>query len=95
MEAISEVDSFTGELINELNSVKIFPSKHSVTTQDKIEQAVGLIRTDLEGRCKYLKEIGKNIEAERIKTRTEYDIEIMLMSSKYCDNQKNKYCYGS
>ncbi len=88
IEAISEVDSFTGELINELNSVKIFPSKHAVTTQEKIEQAVDGIRTDLDERCEYLKQIGKGLEAARLRTKTEYDIEIMLETG-YCSGIEN------
>jgi len=88
IEAISEVDSFTGELINELNSVKIFPSKHAVTTQEKIEKAVDGIRTDLDERCEYLKQIGKGLEAARLRTKTEYDIEIMLETG-YCSGIEN------
>jgi excinuclease ABC subunit B len=77
MEKISEVDSFTGEFIRELESVKIFPAKHDVTSKDKIERAVGSIREDMALRYNELKSQGKILEAERIKTRTEYDLEIL------------------
>ena len=63
IETISEVDSFTGELITELNSLTIFPAKHDVTTVEKIEKAVEGIRKDLDLRYNELRKIGKNIEA--------------------------------
>ncbi len=88
IEEISEVDSFTGELLKELNSVTIFPAKHDVTTQEKIDRDVELIRADLEIHYNYLKKIGKNLEAERLKTRTEYDIEILLETG-YCSGIEN------
>ncbi|MBI5754405.1 excinuclease ABC subunit UvrB [Candidatus Peregrinibacteria bacterium] len=88
VDAISEVDSFTGELKNELNSVKIFPAKHSVTTKQKIDKAIAGIRADMEIRHAELLKMGRNIEAERIKTRTEYDIEI-LQETGYCSGIEN------
>lgn len=78
IEAMHEADSFTGEIIKELTEVKIFPAKHNVTTRDHVERAVEEIRKDLDVRYKQFLEIGKLVEAERLKTRTEYDIEMML-----------------
>jgi len=92
LEAIQEADSFTGELIRDLTEVSIFPAKHVVTTKDKIQRAVGDIRKDLEIRYKELKKIGKDIEAERLKTRTEYDIEMMLETG-YCSGIENYVRY--
>jgi excinuclease ABC subunit B len=77
IEKISEVDSFTGEFIRELSSVKIFPAKHDVTSKEKIERAVEHIQRDMVERYNELKAQGKLLEAERIKTRTEYDLEIL------------------
>lgn len=94
IEAISEVDSFTGELIKQLESVMIFPAKHDVTTEEKIQRAVGGIRAELDERYKQLRKMGKNIEAERIKTRTEYDIEILLETG-YCNGIENYTSYLS
>lgn len=94
IEAISEVDSFTGELIHELNSVTIFPAKHDVTTSEKVERAVGQIRADMELRYAELKKHGRNIEAERIRTRTEYDLEILLETG-YCNGIENYTRYLS
>lgn len=92
IEAISEVDSFTGELIHELESVTIFPAKHNVSTEEKIKSAVELIRQDLDLRYVELQRMGRNIEAERIKTRTEYDIEILLETG-YCSGIENYVRY--
>ncbi len=88
VDAISEVDSFTGELKNELKSITIFPAKHDVTTKDKIERAIAGIRADMELRHAELLKQGRNIEAERIRTRTEYDIEI-LQETGYCSGIEN------
>lgn len=88
IDRICEYDSFTGEIIHEHSQIKIFPAKHDVTTADKIEKAVELIKVDLDQRYKELKAIGKNIEAERLKTKTEYDIE-MLLETGYCNGIEN------
>ncbi|MBU1992881.1 excinuclease ABC subunit UvrB [Patescibacteria group bacterium] len=88
VDRITECDSFTGEELKELSKIKIFPSKHSVTSQERIEHAIEGIRKDLDERYKQLKKMGKNLEAERIKTRTEYDIEIMLETG-YCQGIEN------
>lgn len=78
IEKITEVEPFTGELMTELEEVTIFPAKHAVTTEEKIKKAVELIRVDLDARVDELRQMGKGLEAERVKTRTEYDIEILL-----------------
>lgn len=77
IDRITEADSFTGEEIRELDAVKIFPAKHDVTSREKIEAAIAAIRADMEIRHAELLKQGKMLEAERIKTRTEYDLEIL------------------
>lgn len=77
IDRITEADSFTGEEIRELDAVKIFPAKHDVTSREKIEAAIAAIRTDMEIRHAELLKQGKLLEAQRIKTRTEYDLEIL------------------
>ncbi len=94
IERITEADSFTGEELRELESVSIFPAKHDVTSQDKIERAADKIRADLEIRYNQLKEMGKILEAERVKTRTEYDLEILLETG-YCTGIENYTRYFS
>ncbi len=94
IEKISEVEEFTGELIKELEEVTIFPAKHDVTTPEKIERAVGLIRKDMDLRYQELLKTGRMLEAERIKTRTEYDLEI-LQETGYCNGIENYTRYLS
>lgn len=94
IEKITEADSFTGEELRELESVSIFPAKHDVTSIEKIEKAADLIRRDLEIRYNELKGMGKILEAERIKTRTEYDLEILLETG-YCTGIENYTRYFS
>jgi excinuclease ABC subunit B len=88
IEKISEVDSFTGELVAELDYVKIFPAKHNVTTQEKIEEAIKQIEADLVVRLDELNKSGRMLEAHRLKQRTEYDIEI-LREVGYCNGIEN------
>ncbi|MBI5421824.1 excinuclease ABC subunit UvrB [Candidatus Peregrinibacteria bacterium] len=92
LDGIQEADSFTGEVLRDLKEVKIFPAKHNVTTREAIEKGVALIRADLDVRHKQLLGMGKIVEAERIKTRTEYDIE-MLMETGYCSGIENYVRY--
>ncbi len=94
VEVIQEVDSFTGELIRELNEVTIFPASHNVTTQEKISRACGLILQDLELREKELLAAGELAKAERIRQRTEYDVE-MLKETGYCTGIENYVRYLS
>ena len=92
IDGIQEVESFTGELIREMDEVKIFPAKHNVTTKEAIEKSVEQIKEDLQQRYKELRSQGRNLEAERIKTRTEYDIEMMLETG-YCNGIENYVRY--
>jgi len=78
IERITEIDAFTGEEKKELTEIIIFPAKHNVSTQERIERAVSQIRIELAERLNQLKTMGKLVEADRLKTRTEYDVEMML-----------------
>lgn len=88
IDAITEADSFTGEMIKPLDSITVFPAKHEVTTRDRIQQIIPLIREELEAHVAALRLQGKMLEAERIRTRTEYDLEI-LMETGYCTGIEN------
>jgi len=92
LERISEADAFTGEELHELQKVSIFPAKHNVTRRETLDRAIPLIQKDLKERYDQLRKIGKNIEAERLKTRTEYDIE-MLLETGYCNGIENYVRY--
>ncbi|EKD93882.1 MAG: hypothetical protein ACD_28C00035G0019 [uncultured bacterium] len=88
IEKIVEADCFTGEVLHEMESIHVFPAKHDVTTRERIDAAIAPIRADLEIRYKQLQSIGKGLEAERLKTRTEYDLEI-LQETGYCSGIEN------
>ena len=88
IEKIYETDPFTGEIVKEYESVRIYPAKHDVTTKEKIMAAVDNIRKDLDERYTQLQAMGKMLEAERLKTKTEYDLEL-LIETGYCSGIEN------
>ena len=92
IEVIQEVDSFTGEVLKELQEVTIFPAAHNVTTKEKIDNAIEGIKRDLDIREKELHDKNELVKAERIRTRTEYDIE-MLKETGYCTGIENYVRY--
>jgi excinuclease ABC subunit B len=92
IETIQEVDSFTGELITDLQEITLFPAAHNVTTKEKIDNAVEGIRTELDVREKELLAAKELAKAERIRQRTEYDIE-MLRETGYCTGIENYVRY--
>ncbi len=94
IETIQEVDSFTGELIQDLQNVSIFPATHNVTTKEKIEGACSGIITELGEREKELLKMGELAKAERIRQRTDYDVE-MLKETGYCTGIENYVRYLS
>ncbi|MBM3227290.1 excinuclease ABC subunit UvrB [Candidatus Peribacteria bacterium] len=92
IETIQEVDSFTGELIADLQQVSIFPASHNVTTKEKIDAACGGIKAELEVHEKELLKMGELAKAERLRQRTDYDIE-MLKETGYCTGIENYVRY--
>jgi len=88
VERITEIDPLTGELLKEMDSVDIYPGKHFVTSHDKLMRAIESIKQELEERLKELREQGKLLEAARLETRTNYDIE-MLREAGYCNGVEN------
>jgi len=88
IERIVEIDRLTGELLAELDSVDIYPAKHFVTSHDKLILAIESIKQELEDRLKELKRQGKVLEAARLESRTNYDIE-MLREAGYCAGVEN------
>ena len=92
IDVIQEVDSFTGEVIQELQQATIFPAAHNVTTKEKIEQATDGILAEMQVREKEFLKAGELVKAERIRMRTEYDIE-MLKETGYCTGIENYVRY--
>jgi excinuclease ABC subunit B len=94
IESITEVESFTGEVIQEMNEVVIFPAAHDVSTKEKVDNAIAGIKKDLEIREKELQDAGELAKAERIRQRTDYDIE-MLRETGYTTGIENYTRYLS
>jgi len=78
IERISKIDPLTGDTIANLEKAAIYPAKHFVTSRPTIERAVGLIRAELAARLTELRAAGKLLEAQRLESRTNFDIEMML-----------------
>jgi len=77
IENIFEVDTLTGEFKDEFEEVTIFPAKHYVVTKDQVKKILPDIRKEMEAQIEFFKKAGKEVEAQRIRERTEYDLEMM------------------
>ncbi len=88
IERICEINALTGAVTRYVNHVAIYPASHYVTTKEKRTAAIERIRTELDEQVKMFEEQGKLIEAQRIKQRTEYDIE-MMQELGYCTGIEN------
>ena len=88
IERITEVDPLTGEVIDEMDEVQIFPAKHFITPEEKRQQALEDIEAELEVRLVALKAQGKLLEAQRLEQRTHYDLE-MMREIGYCSGIEN------
>jgi excinuclease ABC subunit B len=78
VERISKIEPLTGSTITTLEKAAIYPAKHFITTRPTLERAVGLIRSELTERLELLRREGKLLEAQRLESRTHFDIEMML-----------------
>jgi excinuclease ABC subunit B len=78
VERISKINPLTGETIAQLDQCAIYPAKHFVTDRRSIERAVVAIRAELAERLAELKAAGKLLEAQRLESRTQFDVEMML-----------------
>ena len=88
IERVVEIDSLTGELLAEKETIDIYPAKHFVTSHDKLMKAIQDIRKELEERVAELQSQGKVVEAVRLEQRTNYDIE-MMTEMGYCSGVEN------
>ena len=78
VERISKINVLTGETIATLDRAAIYPAKHFVTQRPTLERAVKLIREELNGRLAEMRTNGRLLEAQRLESRTNFDIEMML-----------------
>ena len=77
IEKITLVDNLTGEVIDKKNNIAIFPAKHWVTSQDRMDSAIKDIEIELENQLKNLKDQNKLLELQRLEQRTLFDIDLM------------------
>ena len=88
IDRIREFDVITGNILNGRKHVSIFPASHFATSRDNLERAIVQIEAELEERLKILKEEDKLLEAQRLKQRTNFDIE-MMREVGYCTGIEN------
>ena len=88
IERIVQLDPLTGELLGEREDVEIYPAKHFVTSDEKLQLAVEDIQVELEQHLAEMRAAGKLLEAQRIESRTRYDVE-MLRETGYCAGVEN------
>lgn len=88
IERIYEINPLTGDVITNVHKIGIYPAKHFVTTADRIERAVISIEEELSARLADLKRQNKLIEAQRLESRTKYDME-MMRELGYCNGIEN------
>ncbi|MCD6344891.1 MAG: excinuclease ABC subunit UvrB [Anaerolineae bacterium] len=88
IERLTEIAPLTGEVLDTPQEIKIFPARHYVTSEEKLQQALGDIEEELEARLVELKAQNKLLEAQRLEQRTRYDLE-MIREVGYCSGIEN------
>jgi excinuclease ABC subunit B len=88
VEALAEIDPVSGKVIEKRQDLYIYPARHFVLPEERIQGAVDAIKEELDQRLTQLKEQGKLLEAQRLSARTRYDIE-MLLEVGYCQGIEN------
>ena len=88
VDRISEINAVTGMAERVVSHVAIYPASHYVTTPEKMQRALGEIRQEMEEREKYFKDNDRLLEAQRIRQRTEYDME-MMQEIGFCTGIEN------
>lgn len=88
VDALSVIHPVTGEAIRELSELYVYPAKHFVTPEERVKEAIKGIEQELAGRLEQFKKEGKLLEAERLKARCRYDLD-MLREVGYCAGIEN------
>lgn len=88
IDAIRYIDPVTGEIITSMNALNIYPARHFVTPDDKLEDACNAIEEELRERLVQLQDAGKLLEAQRLEQRTRYDLDL-LREVGYCNGVEN------
>ena len=88
VEVISIIDPLTGAFIEEIDEISIYPAGNFVTSKERTNKAISMIQDDMMAQCEYFNEIGKHLEAKRLKQRVEYDLEF-IKEMGYCPGIEN------
>ncbi|HJV09853.1 MAG TPA: excinuclease ABC subunit UvrB [Acidimicrobiales bacterium] len=88
VERISRVDPLTGEIIEVLEEVVVFPATHYVAGEERMKRAIGGIEVELQERLAWFEKQGKLLEAQRLRMRTSYDLE-MMQEVGFCNGIEN------
>ena len=88
IDRISEINAVSGAVLRRLTNIPVWPATHYVTPKEKMEAAIGEIRKELDQRVAWFEANGRLLEAQRIRQRTEYDIE-MMQELGYCSGIEN------
>ena len=88
VDMISVIDPVTGAVLEEIEEISIYPAGNFVTSKERCAKAVSQIQDDMTAQCEYFHEIGKHLEAKRLKQRVEYDLEF-IKEMGYCPGIEN------
>ncbi len=88
VETITVVDPLTGEKVDELDELVVFPNTHYATSDERLAAAIERIESELQQRLAHFEAEGKLLEAQRLRMRTEYDLE-MLQEMGFCNGIEN------
>ena len=88
IDKIYEIEPITGKIIEELKKIAVYPAKHFVTSKTRIDEALGRIQEELKNQLDLFRSQGKLLEAQRLESRTKYDIE-MMKELGYCNGIEN------
>ncbi len=88
IEKLQKIDIVNNKSLETVENITVFPAKHFVTTKEVLNQTVPLIKAEMEERVTYLTSIGRELEARRLRSKTEYDID-MLLEIGYCKGVEN------
>ncbi|MCM8797679.1 MAG: excinuclease ABC subunit UvrB [Candidatus Omnitrophica bacterium] len=88
VEKISEIDPVSGELLAELERIAVYPAKHFLVSSDRVDSAIQSIKAELKEQLDFLRSRNKLLEAQRLESRTNYDME-MLKEIGYCHGIEN------
>ena len=88
IERISRVDTLTGESLGDFGEITVFPATHYVASEERLRVAIGRIEHELQERLAWFESQGKLLEAQRLRMRTQYDLE-MIQEVGYCNGIEN------